>query len=257
VARIITVTNKKGGCGKTTTAVNLAAAIAIHGKRVLVIDLDPQAHATYYLRVDNKHFNEHLAGMFSGSFSISRLIEKTDIPNLFIVPASDELYDLDEKLPKTDKTLTILSDRLSSIKDDFNYIIIDTPAHIGMTSLNAMIAATELLIPLQVQFLSFMALRELVKILLDVVEPNNPNIKATWILPTMFDGREKAGLAIIEEAKAIFKDKVLKTFIRKSIKLAEAPRHRKPVILYEPYSPGAADYYNLAKELIAKEKDFQ
>lgn len=254
MARIVTITNKKGGCGKTTTSVNLAAALAIHGKKVLIIDLDPQAHATYYLRIDGANFEDRLAGMFSDSFSISRLIEKTEIPNLFLVPATDELYDLDEMLAKNNDNLKILSKRLSYIKDDFHYIIIDTPAHIGMTSLNAMIAATELLIPLQAHFLSFMALKEIVSVLKKTVEPNNPHITATWILPTMVDVREKAGVAIIEEARAIFKDKVFNTIIRKSVKLQEAPRFRKPVIIYEPYSPGAADYYALAKEMISHEK---
>lgn len=255
MARILTITNKKGGCGKTTTSVNLAAALAIHGKKVLIIDLDPQAHATYYLRIDGEKFEDRLAGMFSDSFSISRLIEKTDIPNLFLVPATDELYDLDEMLAKNDANLKILSKRLAYIKDDFHYIIIDTPAHIGMTSLNAMIAATELIIPLQAHFLSFMALKEIVSVLKKTIEPNNPHIVATWILPTMVDMREKAGVAIIEEARAIFKDKVFTTVIRKSVKLQEAPRFRKPVIIYEPYSPGAADYYSLAKEIIQKEKE--
>ncbi len=254
MARIITVTNKKGGCGKTTTSVNLAAALAIHGKKVLIIDLDPQAHATYYLRVDGHKFDDRLAGMFSDAFSISRIIERTDIPNLFLVPATEELYDLDELLAKNTDNLKILSKRLAFIKDDFHYIIIDTPAHIGMTCLNAMIAATELLIPLQAHFLSFMALKEIVSVLKKTVEPNNPHIKATWILPTMVDGRERAGTAIIEEARAIFQDKVLSTVIRKSVKLQEAPRFRKPIIIYEPYSPGASDYYALAKEIISQEK---
>ena len=257
MTKVLAIVNKKGGCGKTTTAVNLSAALAINNKRVLLLDLDPQAQATYYLGVDHRRLPETLFNLFTDkNFSIYRLLEKTKTANLFVVPASDKMYDLDSLISKSEKeNLLILKKKIKSIRGDFDYIIMDSPPNLGILALNAMIAATDILVPLQTHYLSLMALKELVSVIEEYVKPNNEELKATFILPTMCDFREKLTTKIIDEVKLIFGDKVLNSVIRKSVKLAEAPQSRKTIITYEPYSAGAIDHYNLARELIRLERE--
>jgi chromosome partitioning protein len=243
---IISIVNQKGGTGKTTTTINLGSALAKLGKKVLLLDLDPQGNLSYSLGLSEvKH---SMANVFEGKKSIHEIIIEKD--GLFIAPGSGELVDIEISLVNLDKREQFLKERLKDIKGSFDYILIDSPPSLSLLTLNALNAASEVLIPLQLEVLTMQGLGQILGTVQQVKRTLNPKLKVKGIAFVMYDSRRKLSHEVFEYIKENIDENIFKTFIRSNVKIAEAPSFGKSVIDYDPSSHGAADYMSLAKEVV-------
>lgn len=251
--RIIAIVNQKGGTGKTTTAVNLSAAIAESGKKVLLIDLDPQASSSYWYNF--KKQGQGLLDVFLDEKPIEEVIQKTEFENLYILPAAPTLVRVEKTLASEVGSELIMKQQLEKLKEPWDYIIFDCPPNLGTLSLNALTAAKEVLIPVETRVMALHGLVQLLNTIKLVQARLNPSLKICGVLPCRADFRTNHSKEVMDQLRNRFPNEVLDTFIRENIKLAEASLHLKPITVYDPKSHGATDYEALASEIMDQEKN--
>jgi chromosome partitioning protein len=252
--KVLAIANQKGGVGKTTTAVNLAASIANAGRRVLLVDLDPQANATSGVGFPKGTVSEGIYEALSGDRPIRELLQLTDVNNLYVVPSTRNLSGAEVELVSLEHRERRLIDALEPVRDQFDYIIIDCPPSLGMLTLNALTASTAVVIPMQCEYYALEGLSMLVETIQQVKTAFNPSLEIEGILLTMVDARMNLTQQVAEEVRAHFEDKVYQTIIPRNVRLSEAPSHGKPILLYDSRSTGSLSYQALAEELLHRQR---
>ncbi len=249
---VITISNQKGGVGKTTTAVNLSASLAKAGKRVLVIDADPQGNATTGLGFSKSALEYGLYDFMLGRESIDITAVETEMPGLFIMGATNDLVGAEVEMYVEDNREFLLKNGLDGIRDKFDFIIIDCPPSLGFLTLNAITASNYVLVPLQCEYYALEGLSQLLDTLKAVKKSLNPDLKIVGILLTMYDARNNLASQVEEEVRGHFKDTVFETVIPRNVRLSEAPGYGQPIIIYDIRSKGSESYFNLAKEVLKR-----
>jgi chromosome partitioning protein len=253
--RSIAFINQKGGVGKTTSTANVGACLATLGKKVLLIDLDPQANMSMHLGVNVHGKDLSIYQLICGKKKVTEILTKTEISGLDIIPSDIDLASAEIELVNTVGRETIVKFYLDELLDKYDYVLIDCPPSLGLLTLNALTVANEIFIPVQTEFFALQGVSKLLQTF-DVIKKRlNSSLEITGIIPCMYDSRTKLGVAVLDKIKEYFEDKVFTTVIRKNIKLSEAPSHGMPIITYAPDSNGAQDYIALTKEVIAQEKN--
>ncbi|MBU0972445.1 MAG: AAA family ATPase [Proteobacteria bacterium] len=252
MAQIISIANQKGGVGKTTTAVNLAAVLAKMGKQVLLVDCDSQANATTGMGIDKPSLEASLYHGLIGEAEIDELILPTMLPKLFIVPANIDLIGFEIEMVAATLREAKLKQLLAPAIDRFDFIIIDCPPALSLLTLNAFTASDSVLITLQSEFFALEGLGQLLDTIKRVKSSYNPGLKIKGILLTLFDRRTNLAQNVVEDAKHYFKDMVFKTKIPRNVKLGEAPSYGLPIILYDKQSPGSKSYVAFAREFLKR-----
>ncbi len=256
MSKVISLVNQKGGVGKTTTSINLASSLGYLGKRVLLIDLDPQSNASTGLGINKRDVEVSIYDVINGEVNIKESIIKTPYKNLSLIPSKINLAGVDiEFVQKSIATKDfVISDQLKKkimeIKNDYDYIIIDCMPTLGLLTTNALAASDSVIIPVQCEYFALEGITQLLNTVVLTQKKINPKLDIEGVLLTMLDGRTLLGLEVVEEVKKFFKEKVFDTIIPRLIKLVEAPSHGKPILEYNPGSKGAEAYLNLAKEVI-------
>ena len=254
MGKVIAITNQKGGVGKTTTSVNLSACLAKSGKKVLMLDLDPQGNASSGLGIDKDSLESCIYDVLIDGEDIANIIQLTMLKNLFVAPATIQLAGAEVELVGIVSRETILKKALKAVKKEYDFIIIDCPPSLGLLTLNALTAADSALIPIQCEFYALEGVSQLVKTITIVQQTSNTDLQIEGVLLTMFDGRTNLSIQVADEVKKFFGTKVYKTIIPRNVRLSEAPSYGEPVIVYDPKSKGATVYNNLAKEVIKDAK---
>jgi len=249
---LISVSNQKGGVGKTTTAVNLAASLSASGKTCLVIDCDPQGNATTGLGFSRDEIDSGVYDLIFGTDSLSHIPVETELPGLFLVAADSHLIGAEVELALMEGREFLLKKRLPEIKTRFNYILMDCPPSLGFLTLNALTAADAVLIPLQCEYYALEGLSQLLETYRAVRRSLNPSLRLLGVLLTMYDSRNNLSSQVAEEIREHFQEKVFRTMIPRNVRLSEAPSHGKPVLLYDIKSSGAQSYLQLAREIITR-----
>ena len=261
MGKVISLVNQKGGVGKTTTSINLSASLSLQGKKVLLVDLDPQGNATTGVGFNKGDIDQSIYEVFNGVVDIHDIVLHTRFRDLDLLPSSLQLAGIDIELinkgredPSFQKTMQFKKS-LNLIKDNYDYIIIDCPPSLGLITTNALVASDSVIIPVQCEFFALEGITQLLNAIMLTKKQLNPNLKLEGVLLTMFDSRANLSIEVIEEIRSYFKDKVYTTLIPRLIRLAEAPSHGKPIIAYDPKSKGSLAYLNLAKEVIERNGD--
>jgi chromosome partitioning protein len=250
MARIIGIANQKGGVGKTTTSVNLGACLAYIGKRVLLVDTDPQGNATSGIGIEKAEVDQCIYDVLVDDVEAKNVIKSTSVENLYAIPATIQLAGAEIELVPTISREVRLKRALEEVRDQFDYIIIDCPPSLGLLTLNALTASDSVLIPVQCEYYALEGLSQLLSTVRLVQKHLNQDLKIEGVLLTMLDARTNLGLQVIEEVKKYFQDKVYKTIIPRNVRLSEAPSHGEPIITYDAKSRGAEVYLDLAKEVV-------
>ncbi|MEK7748367.1 MAG: ParA family protein [Nitrospirota bacterium] len=250
MSKIITIVNQKGGVGKTTTAVNLAAYLAFSGKKVLLIDLDPQGNASSGLGMRQEMVKSSIYHLLIGEKRWQDLTMNTAVNGLHIIPSNIDLAGAEIELIGMDNRETILKSSLQGIENLYTYILIDCPPSLGLLSLNGLTAADSILIPMQAEYYAMEGLKQLLATFQRVRDRFSPQLKIEGIVLTMVDSRNTLNTQVVEEIKSHFGEMVFKTIIPRNVTLAEAPSHGKPILFYNPLSKGAEAYLSLAQEVL-------
>jgi chromosome partitioning protein len=253
MSKVIAIANQKGGVGKTTTAINLAASLVILGQECLLIDMDPQGNSTSGLGVDKNVLEKTLYDVLIDDVYLEDVLKSTAMDWLEIAPSSSNLSGAEIDLVTMESRDKKLMMALEKFQKVYKYIIIDCPPSLGLLTINSLVAADTILIPMQCEFFALEGLGQLSKTIFPLMQEYKLDLEG--ILFTMFDARTNLTAQVVEEVKKIFNDKVYETRIPRTIKLAEAPSFGKPVILYEPNGKGSQSYLDLAKEFLSKQKD--
>ena len=255
MGKVISLINQKGGVGKTTTTINLSASLALLGKKILLIDLDPQCNATTGIGLNKGDIEKSIYNVFNGTSTIDDATVKTKYKNLYVLPANINLAGIDIELEQSDIMPGVskaekLKYQIDKVKNNYDYILIDFPPALGIITTNALTASDSVIIPVQCEFFALEGITQLLKAIMYTQANLNPNLTIEGVLLTMLDARTNLGLEVVEEIRSYFKDKVYNTIIPRLIRLTEAPSHGKPIIAYDPKSRGSEAYLNLAKEVI-------
>lgn len=250
MSRVIAIANQKGGVGKTTTSTNLSASLAELGKKVLVVDIDPQGNATSGLGIDKNNLENTLYELFVGECELEECLISDALKNLSVLPSNVNLSGAEIELIGVDKREYILKKNLEKIRDNYDYIIIDCPPSLNILTVNALSAADSVLVPIQCEYYALEGLSQLVYTINLVKKRLNPNLTMEGVVFTMYDARTNLSLEVVENVKNNLKHNIYKTIIPRNIKLAEAPSRGMPINIYDPKSAGAESYKLLAEEVI-------
>jgi chromosome partitioning protein len=254
MGRIIALVNQKGGVGKSTTAVNLGAALAVSGSRVLVVDTDPQGNTTTGLGVDKSRLTHDVYNVLMQEIPIDRALVSTEVENLTLAPATINLAGADVELVAALSRETRLRHALSGVSAEYDFVLVDSPPSLGLLTINALTAADDCIIPVQAEFYALEGLAQLTNVIWRVRDALNPTLHVSGVLVTMFDGRTRLALEVIRELEKYFPQQVFRTQIPRNVRLSEAPSYGKPAILFDLKSRGAQAYLALAREMLEPAK---
>ena len=258
MGKIIALVNQKGGVGKTTSSINLAASLGVLKKKVLLIDLDPQGNATTGVGINKGEIGKSIYDLITDKAILSDVIVKTAFKNLYVIPATINLAGADIELIEMGRMTPgfskggQLKKHLDTIKEVFDYIIIDCPPSLGILTTNALTAADSVIIPVQCEFFALEGIMQLLNTIMLAQKNLNSKLDIEGVLLTMLDNRTNLGLEVVEDIKSYFKERVYDTIIPRLVRLSEAPSHGKPILAYDPHSRGTEAYLNLAKEVIER-----
>ncbi|MBV8147741.1 MAG: ParA family protein [Candidatus Eremiobacteraeota bacterium] len=253
-ARTIALVNQKGGVGKSTTAVNLGTALAVSGKQVLVVDADPQGNTTTGFGIEKSALRRDIYDLLLGDTPVEEVTVATEIDRLWVIPATINLAGSEIELVSTLSRETRLRRALAPAAQRYDFIFIDCPPSLGLLTINALTAADECIIPVQAEYYALEGLSQLTTVVNRVREALNPRLHVSGVLVTMFDGRTRLSMEVLDELEKFFPQHMFKTQIPRNIRLSEAPSYGKPVILFDPKSRGAQAYLALAREMLALEE---
>jgi len=257
LAKIIAIANQKGGVGKTTTAVNLSACLAYKGKKVLIIDIDPQGNTTSGLGIDKKKIDRSIYDVLINDEDIEATLLDTPIENLKLCPSNIQLAGAEIELVSVISRETRIRSVVSEIRDKYDFIIIDCPPSLGLLTINSLTAADTILVPIQCEYYALEGLSQLMNTVKLVQKHLNPSLDVEGVVLTMFDARTNLSIQVVEEVKKYFRNKVYRTIIPRNVRLSEAPSYGLPIILYDPKSKGAECYLELAEEVIEYSEEGQ
>ena len=258
MGKVVALVNQKGGVGKTTSSINLAASLGVFHKKVLLIDLDPQGNCTTGVGIDKRVTKKSIYDLLIDAGKIDEAIIKTKFKNLSIIPASINLAGLDNELREKSRTEEgfnsngQLKKYVDEVKEKFDYIILDCPPALNILTTNALVASDSVIIPVQCEFFALEGIMQLLNSIMWAQRSLNPALDIEGVLLTMLDSRTNLGLEVVEEIKTYFKERVYNTIIPRLVKISEAPSHGMPILAYEPNSRGTEAYLNLAKEVIER-----
>lgn len=250
MAKVIAIANQKGGVGKTTTAVNLSSCLAVKGKKVLVIDIDPQGNTTSGLGIDKKTISKSIYDVLINDVSVESTLVNTAIDNLRLCASNIQLAGAEVELVPIMSRETRMKMALADIKKEYDFIIIDCPPSLGLLTVNSLTASDTILVPIQCEYYALEGLSQLMNTVKLVQKHLNPNLDVEGVVLTMFDARTNLSIQVVEEVKKYFRNKVYRTIIPRNVRLSEAPSFGLPIILYDPKSKGAECYMELAEEVI-------
>ncbi len=254
MGKIIAVANQKGGVGKTTSAINLACALGEKGKKVLLVDVDPQGNTTSGLGINKKEHSVSTYNLLIGNEMIERVLVHTKFKNLDLLPSNISMAGVEIELVEMEERTYRLKQAVAHIKDSYDYIFIDCPPSLGLITLNAFTAANTLLVPIQCEYYALEGLSQLMATVRQVKRMYNPDLDMEGVLLTMYDSRLNLTLQVVSEVKKYFPDKVYKTVIPRNVRLSEAPSYGEPIQVYDSSSKGAVAYNDLAKEFLRKQR---
>ena len=255
MARIVAVANQKGGVGKTTTAINLAASVATRGHRVLLVDFDPQGNASSGVGYTRDRIELTVYDALGGDVAMADVIRPTEITTLWVAPANTELVGAEIELIAADRRERFLADALAQVVDRFDYIVIDCPPSLGILTINALVAADGVVVPMQAEYFALEGLSALTATIDKVRAAYNPNLAIDGVLFTMYDGRMNLSNDVRGEVATHFGAKVFATAVPRNVRLSEAPSHGKPVLLYDLRCPGTRSYLAVAEEFLSRTHD--
>ncbi len=250
MGKIITVANQKGGVGKTTTSVNLAAGLAVSEIKTLLIDMDPQANATLGCGIDYKDVEKSIYEVMVEEMDINQAVNKTEIPFLDIIPSTTRLVGAEIELVSTFGRESVLKKAFKTLSKEYDYIIVDCPPSLGLLTINALTASDSIIIPIQCEYYAMEGLGQLLNTIRLVQKSLNKSLQIEGVLITMFDSRLRLSHEVADQVKDHFKEKFYNTMIRRNVRLGESPSFGKPIILYDASSAGAQDYLSLVGELL-------
>ncbi len=253
MGKVLAISNQKGGVGKTTTSVNLASSLSYLGKKVLLIDIDHQANATTFMGINRSSLEATVADVFVNGTKLEEVVHRVESVEVDMIPARFELANVEQKILNDTNKDFLLSNALEKIKDSYDFVIIDCPPSLGIVTMNALIAADSVLIPVQCEFLALDGLTQLlntIRLIQKKLKYTQRKLTIEGVLLTMLDTRSNIGYEVIEEVKTYFKEKVFETIIPRNVKVSVAPSYGLPVTEFSPRSKGSISYQNLAKEVV-------
>ena len=247
--KVIAISNQKGGVGKTTSVVNLAASLALKGRRVLLLDVDPQGNATSGVGLDKNSYEHSMCDVFVAGLPLSEVIVDTEIDGLKVVPSNGDLVAAEVELISKDGREVILKNAIRNISSQYDYVFIDCPPSLGFLTLNALVASDSVIVPLQCEYYALEGISALMETIQVVGDDLNPGLELEGIVLTMFDSRTNLSHQVYAEAREHFKDYLCKTIIPRNVRISESPSFGKPIVLYDPSSTGSTAYLTLADEV--------